>query len=254
MALDFPTNTAILIVVSMIGIAVLSWSILSYGLQQLPIASGIRRGWRWGIAIVLIAWLVIRVGLLFFAPLGTVLSVPSVTGFFAVGMMLGLVPLFISPVFRQAVAAIPLTRLVGLQRFRVIGVFFITLLDMNLLPAQFALPAGYGDVIVGLLAGWMVYLINAKKTSARTLVILWSILGLLDLLIALTTGSTFIPAFAHQVVVSGGSVRYLNYVLLIPTYGVPLAVLFHIYTLFQLLNVRQHAATSQSPVRAGERT
>lgn len=244
MAIDFPINTALLITVSMIGIGTISWFSLSQGLEQLSIAPGIRRGWRWGIAIVLVAWLVIRVGSAFFWPVRTVLSVPYVAGFVAVGMSLGLVPLFFSPIFRQAVAAISLSRLVGLQMMRVIGVFFITLLDMKLLPAQFALPAGYGDVIVGLLAMWLVYTLNTKKTSASTLIVLWTILGLLDLLIALTTGVTFIPAFARQVVASGGSVLYLNYVLLIPTYGVPLAVLFHIYTLFKLLGVRQQAVAA----------
>src|SRR5712691_3420018 len=181
MASDFPTNTALLIIMSMIGIGALSWFSLSQGLKHLSIAPRIRRGWRWGIAIVLIAWLVIRLGLAFFSPGGTVLSVPYVAGFLAVGMFLGLVPLFFSPLFRQAVAAIPETQLVGLQTIRVIGVFFITLLDMKLLPAQFALPAGYGDVTVGLLAVWMAYLLNTKKPYARTLIILSNILGLLDL-------------------------------------------------------------------------
>lgn len=242
MATDFPTNTVLLIIVSMIGIGAISWFSLSQGFQHLPIAPEIRRGWRWGIAIVLNAWLVIRVGFAFFLPGRTALSVPFVAAFLTGGMFLGLVPLFFSPIFRQAIAAIPQTRLVGFQKVRVIGVFFITLLDMKLLPPQFALPAGYGDVTVGLLAVWMVYLLNTKKPYAYTLIILWSILGLLDLLIALITGITFIPTFAHQVVASGGSVQYLNYVLLIPTYGVPLALLFHMYTLFQLLSVRQQAA------------
>src|SRR5258708_661926 len=132
MAIDFPTNTALLITMSMIGIGAISWFSLARGFEQLPIAPGIRRGWRWGIAIVLIARLVIRVGSPFFLPGRTVLSVPYVAGFFTVGVFLGLVPLSFSPIFRQAIAAIPQTRLVGLQTIRVIGVFFITLLDMKL--------------------------------------------------------------------------------------------------------------------------
>ena len=248
MAIDFPTNTALLIVVSMIGIGALSWFSLSQGFEHLPIAPGIRRGWRWAIAIVLLAWLVIRVGFAFFSSGGTALSVPFVVAFLAVGMSVGLMPLCFSPLFRQAVAAIPLSLLVGLQTMRLGGVFFLTLLDMRLLPAPFALPVGYGDVTIGLLAVWLLYLLHTKKTSARPLILLWCILGLLDLLIALTTGVTFLPAFAHRVVASGGSVRYLSYVLLIPTYGVPLAVLFHLYTLFQLFFVRHQAAPSQPTV------
>lgn len=245
MASTFPTNTALLILASMVGIGTLAWFTLLQGFQRLPIAPGIRRGWLWGIAIALIAWLAIRVGLIFFAPLRLVLSVPTVAGFLTGGLMLGLVPLFFSPVFRQATASIAETRLVGLQTIRVIGVFFITLLDMRLLPAQFALPAGYGDVAVGLLAIWMVYLLDAQKPYARTLVLLWNILGLLDLLIAVITGSMFIAPFANQIAASGGSVQYLNYVLLIPTYGVPLAALFHVYTLRRLLSTRQVTATPQ---------
>lgn len=242
MVINFPTNTALLIIASMIGIGTLAWFNLSQGFEQLPIAPAIRRGWRWAIALVLIVWLLSRLGLAFFPPGGTVLTAAYTVGFFALGIVLGLVPLFFSPIFRRAVDAIPIARLVGLQTIRVIGVFFITLLDMRLLPAQFALPAGYGDVLVGLLAIWMVSLLNTRKTYARTLVILWNILGLLDLLVALTTGFMFIPAFAAQIVASGGSTLYLNYVLLIPTYGVPLAVLFHMYALRRLLSVRQPAA------------
>lgn len=239
MASNFPANTAILILVSMIGIGILAWFTLSQGFQRLSLAPGIRRGWLWGIAVALIAWLVIRVGLIFFAPLQVAVSLPIVAGFLTGGLVLGLVPLFFSSVFRQATISIAETRLVGLQTIRVIGVFFITLLDMKLLPAQFALPAGYGDVAVGLLAIGMVYLLNARKPYAQTLVILWNILGLLDLLTAVITGTTFIAPFANQLAASGGSVQYLNYVLLIPTYGVPLAALFHIYTLRQLLSARQ---------------
>jgi hypothetical protein len=238
--------------VTVIGFGALAWSSLARGFERLPIAPGTRRGWLSWIAIVLLAWLAIRLGFGFFAPVGITLSTPFVAGFLTAGMVLGLAPLLFSPLFRQAIAATPLTWLVGLQTLRVEGTLFLALLDMKLLPAQFALAAGYGDVTVGLLAIWIIYLLNTKKTYARTLIILWNILGLLDLLTALTTGTVFIGAFASQVVASGGSMGYLNYVFLIPTYAVPLGLSFHIYTLFKLLSIRQPAATSQPAVPSGE--
>jgi len=88
------------------------------------------------------------------------------------------------------------------------------------------------------LAAVVVYLLMTDKPYARTAAILWNFLGILDLVIALGTGSTFIPPFAAQLAASGVSVLYLNYVLIIPAYGVPLAFVGHIYSLYQLLSRR----------------
>ncbi len=143
--------------------------------------------------------------------------------FLVLGTLAGILPLLISPVFRQIVRAIPETWLVGIQAIRVAGFLFLALMDMRLLPAEFALPAGYGDVTVGLLA------LGA---------IGWNALGLLDLVSALTTGIIYIGPFAAQVAASGGSPLYLNYVLIIPSFGVPLFALLHVYSLFQILSAR----------------
>jgi hypothetical protein len=88
-------------------------------------------------------------------------------------MLAGILPLLISPTFRQIVRAVPETWLVGIQAIRVAGFLFLALMDMKLLPAEFALPAGYGDVTVGLLALGMVYLLANRKPYARALAIGW---------------------------------------------------------------------------------
>ncbi len=158
--------------------------------------------------------------------------------FLVLGTLAGILPLLISPVFRQIVRAIPETWLVGLQAIRVAGFLFLALMDMRLLPAEFALPAGYGDITVGLLALGVVYLLANRKPYARALAIGWNALGLLDLVSALTTGIIYIGPFAAQVAASGGSPLYLNYVLIIPSFGVPLFALLHVYSLFQILSAR----------------
>src|SRR5262252_1508784 len=51
-----------------------------------------------------------------------------------------------------ALDAIPASWLVGLQVYRVLGAVFLARWAAGQLPAEFALPAGTGDVLVGLLA------------------------------------------------------------------------------------------------------
>jgi hypothetical protein len=48
--------------------------------------------------------------------------------------------------------AIPQSWLIGIQLYRVLGVIFRLLKAQGRLPSLFALPAGAGDVAVGLLA------------------------------------------------------------------------------------------------------
>ena len=238
MSISFPTNTVVLMIAAMIGTGAGVWFSLAQGLRQVSVAAQVQRTWRWGAAIVLIAWLLVRLALSVNPPGGAVLGAPFITAFLVLGILAGILPLLISPVFRQIVRAIPETWLVGLQAIRVAGFLFLALMDMKLLPAEFALPAGCGDVTVGLLALGVVYLLANRKPYARALAIGWNVLGLLDLISALTTGIIYIGPFAAQVAASGGSPLYLNYVLIIPSFGVPLFALLHIYSLFQILSAR----------------
>jgi len=76
-----------------------------------------------------------------------------------------------SPIFRQAALSITQDRLIGIHSVRVGGFVFLTLLDMGLLPAQFALPAGYGDLLMGLTAPLLVYAPSQHKRHVRELAV-----------------------------------------------------------------------------------
>ena len=236
MIIGFPTNTVILIIAVMVAVTAGAWLSLSRGVGQLSIASSVKRNWRWGAAIVLITWLLIRLALAVNPPGGTVLGTPFVIAFLGFGSLIGILPLLISLTFRQIVRAIPPAWLVGIHALRLGGFIFLALMDMRLLPAEFASPAGYGDMTVGLLALGIVYLLAARKPYARGLVIGWNLLGLLDFVVALVTGITYIGPFSARVAASGVSLAYLNYVLIIPTFAVPLFTALHVYSLFQVLS------------------
>src|SRR5262249_23002717 len=254
MSLGFPTNTIMAIVVAMIGTSAGVWLNLAAGLRRLAMAPRVEQRWRWGIAAILSTWLLIVLAVAWGAPGNTGVGAPDIARFLTLGLLVGTLPLLISPAFRQLVRAIPAPGLIGVHAIRVLGILFLTLLDMRLLPAEFALPAGYGDIAVGLLALGLVYLLSKRNSYSRALAVGWNVLGLLDFVVALTTGLIYIGPFAAQVAASGVSVLYLNYVLLVPSFGVPVFALLHVYFLFQLLSARADEATqdlrpSMKPVR-----
>jgi hypothetical protein len=245
MTVEFPTNTVIAIIATMIASGTASWFIFSQGLRQLPIAQHSKQLWQWGVAMVLTIWLVARLALAANPTTGTVLASQFLITFSLLGLGLaaGILPLLMSPAFRQLIRAVPETWIVGVHIVRVAGFLFLALMDMNLLPAEFALSAGYGDITAGLLAIGMVYLLAKRKPYARALVIVWNLLGLLDFVSALATGGIYLVPFAGQVASSGISLLYLNFVLVVPSFGVPLYALLHLYSLFQMLSGRVNEST-----------
>lgn len=244
MPADFPIHTVILITGAIIPTGVIIWMMLSETLTRMTLPPQIKRNWRWGAGLVLGLWLLVRLAVQIAPPGGGALGAPFVFGFVVFGLTVGTLPLTFSKTFRQIIRTTPPTWLIAVHIVRIVGGLFLPLVDMKLLPGDFARPAGYGDVIAAVLAPFVIYALVSKKPYARSLAIAWNIYGMLDLITALTTGTLFIPGFAAQLGATGASLLYLNWVLIIPAYGVPLVGLLHIYSLYQLL-ARHGAATSQ---------
>jgi hypothetical protein len=246
MSIGFPTNTVILIVAAMLAAGVGAWLCVAQGVRQTLAGALARRAWNWGVALALIILLLARLALALRAP-GEALLGPGISLAFLVGALLvGLIPLLISPTFRQIVLAIPATWLVGVHAIRLGGFAFLALLDMRLLPATFALPAGYGDITVGLLALALVYALARHAPYAQSLAIAWNGLGLLDFAIALTTGFSVVGSFMGQVTAARVAPGYLNYVGIVPSFGVPLYIVLHIYSVYQIAWARTGTTTRHS--------
>jgi hypothetical protein len=94
---------------------------------------------------------------------------------------------------REAMTAIPLPVLIAVNILRVLGVSFILLYFAHRLAAPFAPVAGWGDVLVGITAGPIAWVAARKATRARELVLVWNIIGFLDLTLAVGLGATSSP-------------------------------------------------------------
>jgi hypothetical protein len=135
--------------------------------------------------------------------------------------------------FRAYVRAGDPRLLTSLQSWRVVGGIFLVLLSFGLLPAAFALTAGWGDVAVAVTAPFVAAVIaGGGATRAPRWVVGWQALGILDLVAAVGTGTSlrFVAgADAEQMTALS---RLLMSV--IPTFAVPLFVILHLAAIAQL--------------------
>lgn len=130
--------------------------------------------------------------------------------------------------FRKFALSLSPRTLTSLQTFRIIGIVFVILEARQLLPARFALSAGYGDVFIGATAWFAATRLG--KPANRALFIIWQALGILDLVSAVALGVT------AGIFLTSGPTMYLMTVLplsLIPTFFVPLFLMFHVISIAQ---------------------
>jgi len=77
-----------------------------------------------------------------------------------------------------------------LQVYRVLGAVFLVRWASGALPGAFALPAGGGDVLVGLLALPVAFYVHSRARGSRITGYAWNVLGILDLALAWQWGSS----------------------------------------------------------------
>ncbi len=167
------------------------------------------------------------------APLSTLIAI-AVPVFAFVGAML-----FVPNMRRLAMSLDPVL-LTEFQAWRIVGGLFLAVYAFGHLPGVFALPAGLGDVAVGLAAPFMAWSLRTRPqfiTSRRFRI--FNYLGIADFVIAVTTGVAAreqIPGLVDQV--TTGPMGQLPLVL-IPTVAVPMFFILHLIVLMQIREQRQ---------------
>lgn len=187
-------------------------------------------------AIVLIGWFALAIVL---AVAGAYHAeadrIPTIQYGIFVPILVGGFLIWRGPLVRRVIKAVPQQWIVGVQVYRALGVIFLILYAANRLPGLFAWPAGLGDVLVGVLAP-VVGLAYARLPRQNfALVLQWNIFGLVDLVVAVTTGLLTSPsplqlfAFNHP-----NELITVFPLVLIPSFLVPISVLLHLASLSKL--------------------
>ena len=229
--------------------AIAVWWILSAAAERSGLPPATVRRFRIVSAVVLAAWPALALVL---APPAASLATsdpyrlnPLIPAFFAGSVVAMLAAFALSRTLRRVVGSASLPALVGVQLFRVIGAVFLVLLAAGRLPAHFAKPAGWGDLAVSLSAPLVALALARGVPGARGLAVAWSVLGLLDLMVAVGMGTGFLaPLLAPELGARVPPVGPMGTfpMLVIPAFMVPLAVLLHLAALWRLL---------RGPVSAG---
>ncbi|MGH7685540.1 MAG: hypothetical protein ACREN2_01785 [Candidatus Dormibacteria bacterium] len=151
---------------------------------------------------------------------------------------------------RRLVDSIPLHRQISVQFYRTAGVIFLIAWLAGRMPGTFALPAGIGDIAVGLAAPFVAARVRSPfhdPERARRAATIWNVLGIADLVMAVTLGFLSSPSFFQLLSHSDPNwlITRMPYVL-VPVFAVPLSVLLHLAAL-QRLRARE---SSQRPADA----
>ncbi len=228
---DLPAYVWALVLIAAIGFPVTTGIALYRGAVQ----AGISRGTAVAVAVaaagVLGGWLVVsgmlaRAGVYRQAPGDGVPWFPvafaGVLGALLLATRIRLVSRILSAPGAPARLVLPHT-------LRVVGVVFLIVMAQGHLPVAFAVPAGVGDIAIGVAAPFVAR--QLARGAGRTEALRFHVLGLVDLVVALSVG--FLLFVLVEATPSTEPLILLP-LALIPTVAVPLAFALHIESLRQL--------------------
>jgi hypothetical protein len=238
---EIPRIVDLTTVATALIIPVAVWLIVSRGAMRADLTSAARRRVQVGTAVFLGGWALLALvlappasSLVGQDPYTLTLLIPAFAAG-GIGIALGLIG--VSPALRRSLDEASLPALVGVQFYRVLGLQFVILAAMGQLPARFGLPAGWGDVAIGLAAPLVALAIARGTPFARPVGIGWNILGLLDLFVAVGMGTGMLPLLAGERLPAAAAMGVYP-LILVPTFAVPVAVLLHLVALRRLRRSR----------------
>jgi len=143
---------------------------------------------------------------------------------------------------REGFHRAPLWLLIGVHTVRLLGISFIVLYAVGRLPAPFAPVAGWGDIFVGANAPMVAWLAYRRSTNAQTIVWIWNIIGIVDLIAAVGLGVMSSPGPLRLIFAEPSSAIMTTLPwLLIPGFLVPLLMSVHIAIFIRLVKDKKPA-------------
>lgn len=247
-----PGYITFIVIATNLIIAVALWRVLCLAATRTDLPPKAQRAVRIGSALFLGAWLGADL-LLASAPSSLSgrdrsLINPLIPILNIVPIAIALLSLWRSSSLRRVVSAVPLPTVHGLQVYRAIGFTFLVLLALGQIPAHFALPAGWGDITIGLAAPLVALALARGVPGAGTLAVSWNVFGLLDLAVAVGMGTGLLSPILIGTRVPPAAALGVFPMILVPTFAVPVSVLLHLTGLVRLRGYRSTPNPLARPV------
>jgi hypothetical protein len=119
--------------------------------------------------------------------------------------------------------------LIAVNAWRILGIVFLWGMTQGLLDPAFAIPAGIGDILIGVTAIPFAIFLWKGYSWSKYAVVVWSVLGIADLVNAATLG------VITNTDLSTSTMATFPWIL-VPIVAVPLALALHGITLYRLRN------------------
>jgi hypothetical protein len=182
------------------------------------------------------AWLFAAIGV---GASGVLLRLPvaAIQGILAVLTALAVIAWRRVPVIRDWVAQADLRVFVALHLTRLVGLYLVYQYRRGLLPYDFAVRGGIGDIVVAV-AAVVLCVVPMSVVTRRSAIVFWNMFGLIDILFV-------VVAAAREGLAGNPQMRALTVLplSLLPTVLVPLIIVTH-FILFSRVLVRDRGTTA----------
>lgn len=135
--------------------------------------------------------------------------------------------------FRDFVRGLPIRVLILIHATRFIGFYFLILHGQGKLPFAFAVPGGWGDIVVAATA-LGVCCLPLRTTAGRKAALIWNALGLADILLVVGTAAVLAATDAMSMLALARPPLCL-----LPTFLVPILIASHVVLFERLVSPPQ---------------
>jgi hypothetical protein len=177
-----------------------------------------------------------------FQPIPGVVRLPRLPIAIFAPVIIGLFFLLRSKSIAAFLDATPAPWLIALQVYRIFGGIFLVNWMHGTVAGVFAVPAGIGDALTGIMALPVALLLASGTARGRSAAMAWNIFGLLDFAVAITLGTLSSPGpFQIFGLDIPASLAGTYPIVLIPAFAVPSSILLHALSIRQLRRIGRRA-------------